>query len=431
MAESLVTTNKLQELQKKLHLKAKSEPKFRFYALYDKIYRYDVLIEAWRRVRSNGGAAGIDGQSIEDVETAGVEEFLKKIQEELKTETYKPQPARRVEIPKAGGGKRELGIPTVRERVVQQALKLIIEPIFEADFEDSSYGYRPKRSTQQAAEEVCKYLNYGLTQVIDADIEDCFGSIPHGELVEMIAGRIADGKVIRLIKLFLEAGVMKDGGIEKDDTGTPQGGVISPLFANIYLDKIDKGWKPLTGITRIIRYADDLIIMTKYDIDKRLEKLQKLTGELKLRLSKKKTRIVNAEEESFDFLGYSFKKALNKTGTKKVAYYWPSEKSTNKIRAKVKAITNPAKPVEVKQVVEELRPVLRGWVNNFRTGNSSKKFGIVKRYTASRVRKFMSRRRDKAGYNYKEYTDEYLYSELGLYNDYKIRWMKTLRRAVV
>ena len=427
MVESLVTTSKIQELQRKLYLKAKSEPKLRFYALYDKTYREDVLIQAWQKVRSKRGAPGIDGQSIEDVERAGVEEFLKKIQEELKTETYKPQPARRVEIPKTGGGTRTLGIPTVRDRVVQQALKLIIEPIFEADFEDSSYGYRPKRSTQQAAEEVCKYLNYGLTQVIDADIEDCFGTIPHKELLEMIARRIVDGKVMRLIKLLLEAGVMKDGVVENDDTGTPQGGVISPLFANIYLDRIDKGWKPLTKFARIIRYADDLIIMTKYDIDKRLEKLQKLTGELKLSLSKKKTRIVNAEKESFDFLGYSFKKALNKTGTKKAAYYWPSEKSIKKIKAKVKAITNPAKPVEVKQVVEELTPVLRGWVNNFRTGNSSKKFGIVKRYAASRVRKFMSRRRDKAGYNYKEYTDEFLYSELGLYNDYKIRWMKTLR----
>jgi len=194
LADSLATTDKVQELQRKLYLKAKSEPKFRFYLLYDKVYRKDVLKRAWEEVRKNGGAPGIDGQRIEDVEEKGLEEFLGKIEEELRTQTYKPQPARRVEIPKADGSKRPLSIPTVKDRVVQQALKIVIEPVFEADFEDSSYGYRPKRSAQQAAEQVCKYLNQGMTQVIDADIEDCFGSIPHSELLDMIASKIGDRK---------------------------------------------------------------------------------------------------------------------------------------------------------------------------------------------------------------------------------------------
>lgn len=424
MVENLTTTSKIQELQRKLYQKAKSEPKFRFYLLYDKVYRKDVLKESWERVRRNGGAPGIDGQSIEEVEKAGVEEFLSRIEEELRTQTYKPQPARRVEIPKPDGSKRPLSIPTLKDRVVQQGLKIVIEPVFEADFEDSSYGYRPKRRAQQAAEQVCKYLNQGLTQVIDADIEDCFGTIPHSELLDMIAGRIVDRKVLHLIKLFLKAGVMSEGGIDKDKTGTPQGGVISPLFANIYLDRMDKGWKPLTRFARLIRYADDLIILTKCDVEKKLVHLQKMTGELKLRLSRKKTRIVNAEEESFDFLGYSFKKMMTRRRDKKTAHYWPSEKSLNKIRMKVRKITNPKRPVKVNQVVKELTPVLRGWVNYFRTGNSSKKFGIVNYYTANRVRNFMRRRRNKTGHGYREYTDEFLYGELGLYNDYRIRWMK-------
>jgi len=424
---NLTTTDKVQELQRKLYLKAKSEPNFRFYALYDRVYRKDVLNKGWEKVKANHGSPGIDGKTIEDIEKKGVDEFLREIQEGLRTKEYRPQPAKRVYIPKPDGGLRPLSIPTVKDRVVQMALKLVIEPIFEADFEDNSYGYRPKRSAQQAAMEVRKYLNRGLTKVVDADLEDCFGSIPHRELLDMVARRVVDGKVLHLIKLFLKAGVMEQGKVKNDGTGTPQGGVISPLLANIYLDQMDKGWKSLNKFARLIRYADDLVIITRYNAEKVIFQLQQLTAKLKLKLNWEKTRIANAEEESFDFLGYSFKKALKPAKEKKVAYFWPSQKAEKKIKEKVRKITNPARPIKVTQVIEELNPVIRGWVNYFKIGNSTKKFGKIKLYVAKRVKKFMRRRRGKSGYGYKEYPDNYLYNELGLYRDYRLSWAKALR----
>lgn len=427
MNNNPATTDKVQELQRKLYLKAKAQPNFRFYALYDRIYRIDVLKLAWQKVRDNHGSPGIDGISFEDIEKAGVDEFLRMIHQELKTKGYRPQPAKRVYIPKSDGRLRPISIPTIKDRVVQMALKIVIEPIFEADFEDNSYGYRPKRSAQQAAEEIRKYLNYGLTNVIDADLEDCFGSIPHRELLDMLARRIVDGSVLHLIKLMLQAGVMEQGEVKTDEKGTPQGGVISPLFANIYLDRMDKGWKPLTKYARLIRYADDLVIITRYNAEKLLSILQQLTAELKLKLNMNKTRIVDAEEESFDFVGYSFRKALNLRKTKKVAYFYPSSKALKAITEKVRKVTNPKRPIKVEQVIKELNPVIRGWVNYFRTGNSSKQFDKIRLYVRNKVRKFMMRRRNKSGYGYKRYPDEYLYNKLGLYRDYRLIWLKTLR----
>ena len=279
--------------------------------------------------------------TIEDIEKEGVDGYLKSIQEQLRLNRYRPSPAKRVYIPKPDGRQRPLSIPTVKDRIVQAALKLIIEPIFEADFEDISFGYRPKRSAQQAALAVRNHLNRGLTKVIDADLEDCFGSIPHRQLLDMLARRIVDAKVLRLIRLFLKAGVMEN---KKDDQGTPQGGVISPLLANIYLDQVDKGFKPLMSYARLIRYADDMLIITRYNTGKAMQKLQELTAKLKLRLNPEKTRITDTAKMSFDFLGYSFKRALNPHKTRKQIYYWPSQRAEQAIKEKIRKIANPKQP---------------------------------------------------------------------------------------
>lgn len=425
MVDDLKTTDKVQELQRKLYLKAKSNVNFRFYALYDKVYRMDVLRRAWERVKANQGAAGFDGQTFEEIESTGVNNFLEGIQQELKAKTYRPQPARRVYIPKPDGTKRPLSIPTIKDRVAQAALKLVIEPIFEADFEDCSYGFRPNKSSQQAALEVRKLLNFGYKEVIETDIEDCFGSIPHRELLDMTAKRVVDGKILQLIKLFLKSGVMDGLDRWTNSKGTPQGGVISPLLANIYLNNIDKGWKSLRCSARLIRYADDLVIMAGHHSQETMAKLEEIVTRLKLRLKQSKTRILNAECETFDFLGFTFIKALNRRRDKRTAYFYPSHKAENAIRRRIRQVVDYRRPIKVEDVVKELAPVLRGWVNYFRIANSSKKFGKIKYYTAQRIRKFMRRHRGKAGYGYKQYPDTFLYQKLGVYNDYRVCWAKT------
>lgn len=424
MGENLKTTDSVQELQRKLYHKAKSDIKFRFYALYDKVYRMEVLEKAWDKVKANGGASGIDGQTIADIERQGGSNFLKGIQQELRQKTYLPQAARRVYIPKADGTKRPLSIPTVRDRVVQAALKLIIEPIFEADFEENSYGFRPNRSGQQAVKEVRKAISSGCKELIETDIEDCFGTIPHSELLDMVARRVVDGKILWLIKLFLKAGVMENKGISKDDKGTPQGGIISPLLANIYLDNIDKGWKSINNVARLIRYADDLVIITKYKAEGYKVKLEQIVRGMKLRLKAKKTRVINPNKEGFDFLGYRFVRAVNRKTSKMSTYYFPSTKAVNAIKERIRQVVDYRRPAKVEWIISELNPVLRGWVNYFRIGNSSRKFGKVRYYVAQRIRKFMRRQRHRGGYGYKEYPDSYLYKELKLYNDYRVSWTK-------
>jgi RNA-directed DNA polymerase len=424
---NLSTTNSVQELQRKLCLKAKSEPKFRFYALYDKLYRTDVLSLAYSKVKENNGAPGIDGVRFEDIGKEGEGEFLAGIGKQLKEGTYKPTSVRRVYIPKPNGEKRPLGIPTIKDRVVQMTLKLIIEPIFEAGFEDNSYGYRPDKSSQQAVLEIRKLLNSGYKEVTEVDIKDCFGSIPHSELLDMLATRIVDRKILHLIKMFLKSGVMEEGMIKPTDKGTPQGGVISPLLANIYLDKIDKGWKPYNKFSRLIRYADDMVLVTKYKAGGFIHKLRERTAALHLTINEEKTKVVDPEKESFDFLGFSYKKGKSKRTGNKTTYIWPTQKAEKNILRKVKEITDRKRTQDIGEIVKELNPVLRGWVNYYKIGNSSKKFGKVKDYTGKRVRKYMRKKRQKFGYGYREYPKTYLYQKLGLYNNYRVEWTKAFK----
>lgn len=425
MKIELLTPNSVRELQRKLYLKSKAEKEYRFYSLYDKVCRLDVLVEAWKQVRANKGACGVDDETIEMIEVTGVESFVKQLQKELVRKTYQPQAVKRVWIPKANGSQRPLGIPTVKDRVVQTAVKIIIEPIFEADFQDCSYGFRPKRSAHQAIKEVRKFLNWGLVNVIDVDITDYFSNISHEKLEKLVAQRIVDKQILWLIKQWLKSGVLEDGKVRKQITGTPQGGVISPLLANIYLNVLDRKWQTKNYSERkgfnahLIRYADDLLILTNKKTTEPMRILESELKQLGLELNNKKTRIISAEETNFNFLGFNFRKIWNRGRTKKWTLLIPSPKAQQVIRAKIREITQ-NRPVKVSDIVEKLNSVLRGWVNYFRIGNSSRIFNKIRGYTVMRIRKFIRRNQNRHGYGWKGIMGNFLYGTLGLYYDWRV-----------
>ncbi len=408
-ADKPFLSEKLSQLRQKLSQKAKQEPKFRFYALYDRIYRWDTLVAAWFLVRANGGAPGIDGTTFDDLARGpgGIIGFLERLQEDLRTKQYKPQAVRRVYIPKGDGKMRPLGIPTIRDRVCQMAAVLILEPIFEADFEDCSYGFRPGRSAHQALETIRQHLQAGYREVYDADLKGYFDSIPHDKLLACVRMRVVDRSVLNLIRGWLEAVVVEEDENGKtrgrrSQQGTPQGGVISPLLANVYLHWFDKVFHRSGGPAhfakaKLVRYADDFVVLARYQGPKLIEWVEKtLEGWMCLTINRDKTRVVklNEEKASLDFLGYQFRYERDRLGRgHRYLRLEPSVKSLNREREKLRQMTGSSmcfKPIPA--LISEINRHLKGWTEYFKLGYPRRAFRKIDWFVRERLIRHLRRR---------------------------------------
>jgi RNA-directed DNA polymerase len=402
---SLATPEKIRSLQRKLYLKAKCEPSFRFYQLYDKVWREDILLHAYLLCKSNGGASGVDGMTFEQIETQGREPWLAKLRKELHDKTYRPDPVRRVMIPKPGGGERPLGIPTIRDRVAQTAAVLVLEPIFEADFMDEAYGYRPRRSAQDAVKAVHQSLQEGYTDVVDADLSKYFDTIPHRELLKSVARRIVDRQMLKLIRMWLkvpveerdEQGNRHMTGGRHSKKGTPQGGVISPLLANIYMHRFLRYWKQSGKgeqfAARIINYADDFVILSRGKAKQAMEWTRGVMSRLGLTLNATKTCVRDARKETFDFLGYTFglKVVYTPTGWRRMDAR-PSNKSIGRVKRKLHEVLSPWNTGTWHEVAKRVNRIVVGWSNYFSHGTLFFAYRAVDNHLYDRVRHFLRRR---------------------------------------
>ena len=419
------TTIELQDLRRKIYLKAKSETSWRFWGMYVHICKMETLEESYRLCKQNKGSAGIDGVTFEQVEKEGVEKLLTEIQQELKSGTYLPMRNRIKPISKGNGEIRNLGIPTIKDRIVQGAIKLILEPVFEADFQPGSFGYRPKRTAHQAIEQVSNAIAQEKTRVIDVDLKSYFDTIRHDILLSKIAQRIRDDKVMHLLKLILKANGKK---------GVPQGSVISPLLSNIYLNELDKMLEKANDVTRegkythitYARWADDLIILVDgyrrwdwlyHGVQRRIrEELTRLGVEI----NEEKTKTVDLRKgEKFGFLGFDFRKNVNSQG-KGWPHYQPKMSSRTKLLRKLKNIFKRHVSQPISRVIYLINPILRGWLNYFRVGHSSKCFGFVKDWVQKKIRRFLMRSKRRQGFGWKRWSRDWIYEKLGVYNDYQV-----------
>jgi RNA-directed DNA polymerase len=423
---NLTTPEKIATLQRKLYAKAKAEPGFRFYQLYDKVWRADILAHAYALAKANKGASGVDGVTFEMIETQGREEWLAGLGEELRVRTYRPQPVRRVTIPKPDGGERPLGIPTIKDRVVQTAAKLVLEPIFEADLDPEAYGYRPGRSAVDAVKRVHGHLKAGYTDVVDADLSKYFDTIPHDELLQCVARRISDKHVLALIKMWLKAPVEeRDGtgrkrltGGKGSKCGTPQGGVISPLLANIYMNRFLKYWRQ-NGLgqrlkARVVVYADDLVILSRGCAAKAHEVLVDVMTRIGLTVNETKTRLREARSERFDFLGYTFGPFWDRRTGKRYLGVGPSAKSRQRFKAKVHALTVPGNVLPWPEVRDQLNRLLRGWQGYFGYGTLSQVYSDADWYVANRVRHFLRRRHKVRSRGSLQFSTEHVFGDRGV-----------------
>jgi RNA-directed DNA polymerase len=401
---SLTTPDKIRALQRKLHVKAKNEPSYRFYLLYDKVYRPDILEHAYLLAKSNGGTSGVDGVRFDDIEKGGRREWLEALGKELREKTYRPQAVRRVMIPKPGGGERPLGIPTIRDRVVQTSAKLILEPIFEADFSDAAHGYRPDRSAIDAVGQVHEAIRDGYTDVVDADLSKYFDTIPHKELMRSVARRVVDRQMLRLVRMWLKVPVEErddDGkrrmsGGKRSKMGTPQGGVISPLLANLYMNRFLRYWEQ-QGMGRklrakVINYADDFVIVSRGHAAEALAWTRRVMAGLKLRLNESKTCLRDVRTERFDFLGYTFGKVYHVYERKCYLAAYPSKKSVRRLKEKLHAALEPWNTGPWDEVAATVNRMLRGWSGYFRYGTLKRAYRAVDNHVFDRVRHCLRRR---------------------------------------